>query len=303
MTAAPRAATPERVPRNRHPIALPDRCARARLRRDRGAESGRNCALHRSRSPRRRVSRAHRRPALRTRLPPRRGLAAARPRRFAGARGARAAVALARRQAPAPALARLPAPRVLRTIRSSRDGSQMQCAAPAVNCNWLGNNVTSGGTGATPMNTKLSLPTLALSLTVLACGDGSSGSDAATITVVTTVSPIRNIIENVGGDRVTVSGLVPEGTNSHAFEPPPSAARDIAEADLIVINGLNLELPALELAEIEQRQGRRDRTPRRSDHRHGRVRLRLLLPRRRGRPQSPPLDRPHPRRRLRRPRT
>ena len=131
----------------------------------------------------------------------------------------------------------------------------MQCAAPAVNCNWLGNNVTSGGTGATPMNTKLSLPTLALSLTVLACGDGSSGSDAATITVVTTVSPIRNIIENVGGDRVTVSGLVPEGTNSHAFEPPPSAARDIAEADLIVINGLNLELPALELAESNRGRG------------------------------------------------
>ena len=105
------------------------------------------------------------------------------------------------------------------------------------------------------MNTKLSLPTLALSLTVLACGDGSGGSDGATITVVTTVSPIRNIIENVGGDRVTVRSLVPEGTNSHTFEPPPSAARDIAEADLIVINGLHLELPALELAESNRGRG------------------------------------------------
>ncbi len=71
--------------------------------------------------------------------------------------------------------------------------------------------------------------------------------------VVTTVSPLRNIVENVGGDRVTVIGLVPEGTNSHTFEPAPSAVQQLVEADLVVINGLNLELPALELAEANAR--------------------------------------------------
>ncbi len=89
-----------------------------------------------------------------------------------------------------------------------------------------------------------------------ACGGGDSDEEsAATIRVVTTVSPIRNIIENVGGDRVTVTGIVPEGTNSHTFEPAPSVARDIAQADLIVANGLNLELPAIELAEANRRDG------------------------------------------------
>lgn len=89
-----------------------------------------------------------------------------------------------------------------------------------------------------------------------ACGGGEGEDDAATaIRVVTTVSPIRNIIENVGGDRVTVTAIVPEGTNSHTFEPAPSVAREIARADLIVANGLNLELPTLELAEANRRDG------------------------------------------------
>ena len=103
------------------------------------------------------------------------------------------------------------------------------------------------------MTTKLLLSlSLTLPLIALACGDGAASEDG-TVNVVTTVSPIRNIIENVGGDRVTVRALVPEGTNSHTFEPPPSAARDIAEADLIILNGLRLELPALELAESSKR--------------------------------------------------
>ena len=100
----------------------------------------------------------------------------------------------------------------------------------------------------------VTLPLLLLVATAAACGAGEGDEErASTIRVVTTVSPIRNIIENVGGDRVTVTAIVPEGTNSHTFEPSPSVARDIAEADLIVANGLNLELPTLELAEANRR--------------------------------------------------
>ncbi len=101
---------------------------------------------------------------------------------------------------------------------------------------------------------------LLLGALAAACGGGDTGPEgqgdaASTIRVVTTVSPIRSIIENVGGDRVSVTAIVPEGTNSHTFEPAPSVAQDIARADLIVANGLNLELPALELAEANRRDG------------------------------------------------
>ncbi|HJP67044.1 MAG TPA: metal ABC transporter substrate-binding protein [Actinomycetota bacterium] len=83
---------------------------------------------------------------------------------------------------------------------------------------------------------------------------GSSGSDGR-LQVVATVSPITNLVQNVGGDRVDVTGIIPEGTNSHTFEPAPSDARVLADADVVFINGLHLEEPTRELAEANVRSG------------------------------------------------
>lgn len=96
------------------------------------------------------------------------------------------------------------------------------------------------------------LPTLVIALVMALAWLGSACADEAEsdgLLVVTTVAPLRSIIEEVGGDRISVVALVPEGTNSHTFDPPPSAVGEIEKADLIIINGLNLELPTLELAE------------------------------------------------------
>jgi len=73
--------------------------------------------------------------------------------------------------------------------------------------------------------------------------------------VVTTVSPITNIIQNVGVDRIEVTGIVPEGVNSHTFEPAPSDARLLAQADIIFVNGLFLEEPTIKLAEANKGEG------------------------------------------------
>ena len=45
-----------------------------------------------------------------------------------------------------------------------------------------------------------------------------------------------------------VMGIVPEGTNSHTFEPQPSAAKNLETADIVFVNGLLLEDPTKELA-------------------------------------------------------
>lgn len=73
--------------------------------------------------------------------------------------------------------------------------------------------------------------------------------------VVTTVSPITSIVENIGGARIKLEGIVPEGVNSHTFAPAPSVAKLMSEADLIVINGLFLEEPTLEMAEANKKPG------------------------------------------------
>jgi manganese/iron transport system substrate-binding protein len=71
--------------------------------------------------------------------------------------------------------------------------------------------------------------------------------------VATTVAPISSLARNVGGDRIRLRGIVPDATNSHTFEPAPSDARVLANADLIIVNGLHLEQPTLELAEASKR--------------------------------------------------
>ncbi len=82
-----------------------------------------------------------------------------------------------------------------------------------------------------------------------------SPSSGSGLNVAATVSPITSIVENIGGDRINLKGIVPEGVNSHTFEPAPSVAVTLAEADLVILNGLFLEEPTLELAEANIKPG------------------------------------------------
>ncbi len=70
--------------------------------------------------------------------------------------------------------------------------------------------------------------------------------------VVTTVAPLTNIVSNIAGDRVEVKGIIPEGTDSHTFEPRPSDADLLSKADLIILNGLHLETPTAKLAKASK---------------------------------------------------
>jgi ABC-type Zn uptake system ZnuABC Zn-binding protein ZnuA len=63
------------------------------------------------------------------------------------------------------------------------------------------------------------------------------------------VAPITSIVANIAaGTPTVIEGIVPEGTNSHTYEPPPSVAAALSDADIILINGLVLEEPTKELA-------------------------------------------------------
>ncbi len=89
-----------------------------------------------------------------------------------------------------------------------------------------------------------------LAVLLAACGSdsGANETSAPGLTVVTTVAPITSIAANIIGDRAEIVGVVPEGTNSHTFEPSPRAAELFSGADAIFINGLVLEEPTKELA-------------------------------------------------------
>ena len=98
----------------------------------------------------------------------------------------------------------------------------------------------------------------AAALVLAGCGgsdDSAPESDGDSILVATTVSPITSIVSRVGGDCVDVRGIVPEGTNSHTFEPAPSVAALLSDADVVFINGLKLEDPTLATAEANMADG------------------------------------------------
>jgi ABC-type Zn uptake system ZnuABC Zn-binding protein ZnuA len=101
---------------------------------------------------------------------------------------------------------------------------------------------------------RAAVPAALLLLLAGACQSRGAGGGTG-VQVVTTVSPITNIVQNVGGDRVSVTGIVPEGVNSHTFEPVPSDAALMEDADVVFINGLHLEEPTRELAEANVGDG------------------------------------------------
>jgi len=68
-----------------------------------------------------------------------------------------------------------------------------------------------------------------------------SGSASGKIKVAATIAPLGEFVEAVGGDRVTVTVIVPPAAEPHTFEPTPSQMVELAGADLFVKNGAGLE--------------------------------------------------------------
>jgi ABC-type Zn uptake system ZnuABC Zn-binding protein ZnuA len=74
--------------------------------------------------------------------------------------------------------------------------------------------------------------------------------------IATTVAPLTSIAANIAaGTPTVITGVVPEGTNSHTYEPPPSVAATLEQADIVFLNGLGLEDPTRKLAEANAADG------------------------------------------------
>lgn len=64
---------------------------------------------------------------------------------------------------------------------------------------------------------------------------------SGTITVYTTIFPLKDFAEKIGGDYVEVEAIYPAGADSHTYEPSQKQTVNIAKADLFVYNGAGLE--------------------------------------------------------------
>ncbi len=62
-----------------------------------------------------------------------------------------------------------------------------------------------------------------------------------TLKVLATFYPLYDFAQNVGGNRINASILVPETVDVHDFEPTPSSIQQVASADVLIYNGAGLE--------------------------------------------------------------
>lgn len=99
------------------------------------------------------------------------------------------------------------------------------------------------------MGKKLTILIISFITTIALIGcSGSEGSERDRPLVVATTTIITDIAEEIAGDRVEVHGIMPIGGDPHIYQPVPGDARMIAQSDLVLLNGLQLEGWLSELA-------------------------------------------------------
>ena len=83
--------------------------------------------------------------------------------------------------------------------------------------------------------------------TALAAGCGSEGNGAApagaklTVTATTTTTQLGALVRQVGGDRVDVQQILEPNADPHAYDPRPSDAQSLADADVVFQSGGDLD--------------------------------------------------------------
>ena len=82
---------------------------------------------------------------------------------------------------------------------------------------------------------------VAVALVAGCAAPSALGAGDDRVQVVTTTGILRDLVGRVGGDRVAVTSLVPDGADPHSYEPTLRGVRNIAYADVAFSNYLLLE--------------------------------------------------------------
>lgn len=82
---------------------------------------------------------------------------------------------------------------------------------------------------------------VAVAATLSGCGASGGAEGDEELQVVATTMQVADFARQVGGDRVEVTGILDAEAEPHEYEPTPSDARAVADADLVVSNGANLD--------------------------------------------------------------
>ena len=75
--------------------------------------------------------------------------------------------------------------------------------------------------------------------------EGFDGEHTGSITIAVTIPPLRQFVEAVGGERVSVMVMIPPGASPHTYEPTPAQLRALSETDVYVMVGSGIEFETI----------------------------------------------------------
>ncbi len=87
-----------------------------------------------------------------------------------------------------------------------------------------------------------------ISLVLISCKQETKDSDQK-LNVVTTTTMITDLVQNIGGNLITVQGLMGSGVDPHLYKASEGDVTKLVDADVIFYNGLHLEGKLVEIFE------------------------------------------------------
>ncbi|MBE6053271.1 MAG: ABC transporter substrate-binding protein [Clostridium sartagoforme] len=93
---------------------------------------------------------------------------------------------------------------------------------------------------------KKKIISLGLILGVLVSFSGCGSKDlednkGERLRVGVTINPLKDFAEAIGGDKVEVFSIIPDGSDAHSFDPKPKDLSDLMNTDVFIYNGLGME--------------------------------------------------------------
>lgn len=86
---------------------------------------------------------------------------------------------------------------------------------------------------------------LALMMTMIfaftACAKAEVKNTDGKISVGVTIYPLQYFTERIGGDKVEVFSIIPDGSDAHTFDPKPKDLSNLTNTDIFIYNGLGME--------------------------------------------------------------
>jgi len=88
------------------------------------------------------------------------------------------------------------------------------------------------------------------SLLILILGCSLQEQKTDRVNVVVSINPLVEFVEKIGGEKITVSIMVPPGTSPHTYEPTPSQLKNVSKAKMYVKVGSPIEFELTWLSKI-----------------------------------------------------